>query len=153
MSLSFEVITRLSGKTLATAESLTGGGIGAALTAVPGSSAVFKGGVICYTDEIKTHVLGVSSELLRAHGAVSAPVAEAMASGARKLLNSDISVSVTGLAGPGGDAFDNPVGTVYVGYQDCQHTFVQHFCFSGDRDAVRAQTVDAAMKLILQFNP
>jgi len=152
MILSFNVINRLSGKTLSSAESLTGGGIGAALTAVPGSSAIYKGGVISYTDEIKTKVLGVSPAMLKEYGAVSAPVAEGMVIGVRKLLDTDIAVSVTGLAGPSGDSFENPVGTVYVGYQDRLRTVVQHFCFDGDRDAVRAQTIDAALKLILQFN-
>lgn len=155
MSLSFDVIKRLegNGKTLATAESLTGGGIGAALTAVSGSSAVYKGGVICYTNEIKGHVLGVSQELLSRYGAVSSQVAGEMASGVRSLMNADIAVSVTGLAGPGGDEFGNSVGTVFIGYQDCHQTVVRHYCFEGNREAVRMQTIEAALKLILQYNP
>ena len=108
-SLAFEVIEKLNGKTLVTAESCTGGGIGAALTAVPGSSAVYKGGVISYTDKVKKTVLGVDAELLNQYGAVSAPVAQAMAAGVRQLINASIAVSVTGLAGPGGDKFGNPV--------------------------------------------
>lgn len=151
MSLSFEVISILSGKTLATAESLTGGGIGALLTAVPGSSAVYKGGVISYTNEIKMNVLSVPADLLEQEGAVSAPVAEKMVSGVRKLFCTDIAVSVTGLAGPTGDEFGNPVGTVYIGYQDSKRTVVKHYCFAGDRDAVRTQTIEAALKLILQY--
>lgn len=155
MSRSFEVVDRLAakGKTLATAESLTGGGIGAALTSVAGSSAVYKGGVISYTNEIKRDVLGVRQELLDRYGAVSNPVAGEMVSGVRKLLHADIAVSVTGLAGPGGDEFENPVGTVYIGYEDAARTVVHHFCFSGDRDSVRQQTIDAALQLILQYNP
>lgn len=153
MSRSCDVIARLSGKTLATAESLTGGGIGAALTSVAGSSAVYKGGVISYTNEIKRDVLGVRQELLDRYGAVSSPVAGEMVSGVRKLLHADIAVSVTGLAGPGGDEFGNPVGTVYIGYEDAARTVVHHFCFSGDRDSVRQQTIDAALQLILQYNP
>ena len=86
MKLCSEVLEALAGKTLVTAESLTGGGIGAALTAVSGASAVYKGGVISYTNEVKHGVLGVSEEMLKIHGAVSAPVAEAMALGIRRLL-------------------------------------------------------------------
>lgn len=152
MNRSSEVIQHLSGKTLATAESLTGGGIGAALTAVSGSSAVYKGGVISYTNEIKHNVLGVAQELLNTHGAVSAPVAGEMVSGVRRLFHADIAVSVTGLAGPGGDEFGNPVGTVYIGYEDCRQAIVRHYCFEGDREAVRQQTINAALELILQYN-
>lgn len=153
MTRSFEVIHRLHGKTIATAESLTGGGIGAALTAVSGSSAVYKGGIISYTNEIKHHVLGVSRQVLDQYGAVSAQVAAEMVSGVRKLLNVDVAVSVTGLAGPGGDEFGNPVGTVYIGYEDHRQAVVRHYCFDGDREAVRQQTVEAALALILEYNP
>ena len=154
MSRSFDVIQYLAdkSKTLATAESLTGGGIGAELTAVPGSSVVYKGGVISYTNEIKHHVLGVREELLEKFGAVSEPVAGEMVSGVRKLLNADIAVSVTGLAGPSGDEFGHPVGTVFIGYQDRKCSVVQHYCFEGDRDSVRKQTIEAALGLILQYN-
>ena len=152
MTRSCEVIRCLNGKTLATAESLTGGGIGAALTAVSGSSAVYKGGVISYTDEIKHNVLGVRQELLDRYGAVSAWVAGEMVSGVRKLLKTDIAVSVTGLAGPSGDEYGNPVGTVYIGYEDHQRSVVRHFCFEGDRESVRSQTIEAALDLILQYN-
>lgn len=152
MSLCFDVIRCLSGKTLATAESLTGGGIGAALTAVPGSSAVYKGGVICYTNEIKHNVLGVSQELLERYGAVSQWVAGEMVSGVRKLLNADVAVSVTGLAGPGCDEYGHPVGTVYIGYEDRQRALVRRYLFEGDREAVRSQTIDAALRLILEYN-
>ena len=152
MSLSFDVIHILAGKTLATAESLTGGGIGAALTAVPGSSAVYQGGVISYTNEIKRDILGVQHALLEKYGAVSPWVAGEMVSGVRKLLKADIAVSVTGLAGPGGDEFGNPVGTVYIGYEDAQRSVVEYHLFKGDRDAIRAQTIEAALKLILKYN-
>lgn len=153
MTRSCEVIRRLNGKTLATAESLTGGGIGAALTAVSGSSAVYKGGVISYTNEIKHNVLGVQEYLLDRYGAVSSWVAGEMVSGVRKLMNTDVAVSVTGLAGPGGDEFGNPVGTVYIGYEDAHRAVVKHYCFEGDREAVRQQTIDAALALILEYNP
>ena len=153
MSLASDVITRLRGKTFATAESCTGGGIGAALTAVSGASAVYKGGIISYCNEIKNALLGVSAELLESRGAVSAPVAEAMASGARKALKADIAVSVTGLAGPGGDEYGNPVGTVFIGYSDEKVTHARHFLFSGNREEIRTQAVNEALKLILEQNP
>ena len=153
MNRSSDVIKCLAGKTLATAESLTGGGIGAALTAVPGSSAVYKGGIVSYTNEVKMNILGVTPSLLDIHGAVSAPVAEEMAAGVRRLLNSDIAVSVTGLAGPAGDEFSHPVGTVFIGYQDSSHTIVEHHRFEGDREEIRSQTIQAALQLILQYNP
>ena len=151
-SLSSEVIRCLSGKTLVTAESCTGGGIGAALTSVSGSSAVYKGGVISYTNEVKNQVLGVSQDLLDRYGAVSPWVAGEMASGVRKLLKADIAVSVTGLAGPGGDDRGNPVGTVFIGYEDAAKASVHHFCFTGDRETVREQAVRAALNLILENN-
>ena len=144
------VIAALKGKTLATAESCTGGGIGAALTAVSGSSAVFKGGIISYCNEIKHRLLGVDEAVLEAYGAVSEPVARAMALGAKKALQTDIAVSVTGLAGPDGDDYGNPVGTVFIGYADADNTTVRHFVFVGNREEVRKQAIDAALRLILE---
>lgn len=152
MSRSSDVIARLQGRTLVTAESCTGGGIGAALTAVSGSSAIYKGGIISYCDWVKHHVLGVDAALLARLGAVSAPVAEGMAAGARRVLEADIAVSVTGLAGPGGDEFGNPVGTVFIGYSDEYHTVSREYHFSGDRESVRGQAIDAALDLVLEFN-
>ncbi len=151
-SLAYDVITRLQGKTLATAESCTGGGIGDELTAVSGASNVYKGGIISYCNEIKAKLLNVPAEMLEKHGAVSAPVAEAMAAGARAVLDTDIAVSVTGLAGPSGDEFGNPVGTVFVGYADKTHCISRRFRFDGDREEVRLQAVNAALELILEFN-
>ena len=152
MKLCSDVLTALQGKTLVTAESLTGGGIGSALTAVSGASAVYKGGVISYTNEVKQGILGVPGELLEIHGAVSAPVAEAMAMGARKLLDADVAVSVTGLAGPGGDDYGNPVGTVFIGYADGENSLFVHRVFSGSRQQIRQQTIEAALKLVLEQN-
>ena len=149
MTLCCDVIQTLQGKTLVTAESLTGGGIGAALTAVSGSSAVYKGGIISYTNEVKHNLLGVPSEILDQFGAVSEPVAKAMAKGARKALEADVAVSVTGLAGPTGDEYGNPVGTVFIGYSDNAVTTVKHCLFSGDRESIRNQTIAEALKLIL----
>ncbi|MDO5154029.1 MAG: CinA family protein [Eubacteriales bacterium] len=151
-NLCCDVLKALEGKSLVTAESLTGGGIGAALTAIPGSSGVYKGGVISYTDWVKQTVLGVPGEMLARDGAVSAPVAEAMAAGVRALLKADAAVSVTGLAGPGGDEYGNPVGTVFIGYQDARHTVVKHCVFQGGREDIRRQTIETALALILQYN-
>ena len=147
-----EVLSALSGKTLVTAESLTGGGIGAALTAVPGSSAVYKGGVISYTNWVKEKVLGVPGEILEQYGAVSMQTAEYMASGVRTLLQADVAVSVTGLAGPGGDEFGNPVGTVFIGYCDEKVNFSRRFFFPGTREEIRNAAVEAALKLVLEQN-
>lgn len=151
-SLCCKVLKALRGKTLVTAESCTGGGIGAALTAVPGSSDVYKGGIISYTNWVKHNLLGVDQKLLDTLGAVSAPVAEAMAEGARKVLRADIAVSVTGLAGPGGDEFGNPVGLVFIGYSDCRKTLSHRFLFPGDREAVRQNACREALKLVLENN-
>lgn len=151
MKLCCDVLAALKGRTLATAESCTGGGIGAALTAVPGSSEVYKGGIICYTNWVKHNLLDVDNDLLDREGAVSAPVAKAMAEGARKRLDTDIAVSVTGLAGPGGDEYGNPVGTVYIGYSDSSTTISEEHIFSGDREAVRRQSIEAALRLILKW--
>ena len=152
MNLSSKVIEILKGKTLATAESCTGGGIGAALTAVPGSSAVYKGGVVSYTNDVKMGVLGVPAEWIEKYGAVSPWVAMEMASGVRGLLHTDVAVSVTGLAGPGGDEYGHPVGTVYIAYEDRQRNGVHHYQLEGDREAVRQQAIEAALKLILLYN-
>jgi len=152
MKLCSDVLSALQGKTLVTAESLTGGGIGAALTAVPGSSAVYKGGIISYTNWVKENVLGVSHETLEVHGAVSLQTAEEMAIGVRKLLQADVAVSVTGLAGPGGDEYGNPVGTVCIGFCNQWESFAVRYQFGGSRSDVRCQTIRAALELVLDNN-
>lgn len=151
-NLSCKVIAALQGRTLATAESCTGGGIGAALTAVSGSSQVYKGGVISYTNEIKIQQLNVDRELLNREGAVSAPVAAAMAEGVRKSFKTDVAVSVTGLAGPGGDEFGNPIGTVFIGYSDAKKSKTRRYQFDGDRESVRCEAINAALQMILDEN-
>ena len=151
-NLSAKVLTALAGKRLATAESLTGGGIGQALTSVSGASAVFAGGVISYTNEVKHKVLGVPVEILDAYGPVCADVAQAMAVGARKVIGADVAVAVTGLAGPGGDEYGNPEGTVFIGYADEKTVLAREHHFSGDRAQIREQTIEAALALILEMN-
>ena len=147
-----DVLKRLEGKTLVTAESLTGGGIGAALTSVSGASAVFAGGIISYTNEVKNKVLGVPVEILDAYGPVCAPVAQAMAEGARRVIGADVAVAVTGLAGPGGDEYGNPEGTVFIGYADEKTAFAREHHFTGDRAGIREQTIEAALALVLEMN-
>ena len=149
-NLCCKVLQALEGKTLVTAESLTGGGIGAALTAVPGASAVYKGGVISYTNQVKQQVLCVPEDVLSRYGAVSEQTAAAMAAGVRKLLQADVAVSVTGLAGPAGDEFGNPVGTVFIGIESAHTAVVRRFQFEGSRAQIRNQTVAAALELILE---
>lgn len=151
MTLSAKVLAALQGKTLATAESCTGGLIGGAITAVSGSSKVYKGGIVSYTNEVKCAVLGVNAETLNRYGAVSAEVAKQMAEGVKKLLLADVAVSVTGLAGPGGDDYGNPVGTVYIGYSDDRITACKKFLLMGDREEVRRQAVEHALKMILEM--
>ena len=149
MKLCCEVLAALKGKTLATAESCTGGGIGAALTAVPGSSAVYRGGIISYTNEVKHKLLHVDEGVLKTCGAVSAPVAEAMAVGARRALEAEVAVSVTGLAGPGGDDYGNPVGTVFIGYSNADETVSERFLFTGTREEIRRVAAEKALKIVL----
>ena len=150
MTRASEVIAALTGKTLSTAESCTGGMIGAALTAVPGSSNVYKGGVVSYWSQIKHSLLGVEEDALAQFGPVSSQVAAQMAKGARVALDTDVAVSVTGLAGPGGDDFGNPVGTVFIGYSDDRGEFVEKHLFSGDRETVRRRAAEAALELVLR---
>lgn len=141
---------RAQGKTIATAESLTGGMIAAALTAVPGSSDVVLGGVVSYASAVKRDVLRVPEEVLNSVGAVSEEAACAMAEGARRQTGADVTVSVTGIAGPGGAEPGKPVGTVWMGIATAEGTCATQHCFEGDRAAVREQTVDAALGALLE---
>ena len=150
MKLCSDVLAALKGKTLATAESCTGGMIGAALTAVPGASKVYKGGIISYWSEVKQELLGVDPEDLKNLGPVSAQVAGSMADGARKALHTDYGISVTGLAGPDGDEFGKPVGTVIVGLSTRSKTVARQFRFYGDREDIRNQAARAALEFILE---
>ena len=145
-----EVLKRLEGKTLATAESCTGGLIGAMLTSVPGASKVYKGGIISYWSQVKETLLGVSGEDLECLGPVSMQVAGSMADGARKALQADLAISVTGLAGPDGDEFGRPVGTVFVGFSNGQKTAVKQCAFSGSREEIRTQAAHAALEWLLE---
>lgn len=133
------------GMHLATAESLTGGMIATALTSVPGASAVVNGGIVSYVNEVKHDVLGVDDKVLDTQGAVCETVAIEMAIGARRQLDADIAISVTGIAGPGGAEPGKPVGTVWMGVATTKGAHAECFHFEGDRQSVRQQTVAAAL--------
>ena len=142
---------RREGSRLATAESCTGGLIAAACTAVAGSSDWFERGFVTYSNEAKTESIGVEARLIAAHGAVSEPVALAMAKGALAHSNAQIAVAVTGIAGPGGGTPDKPVGTVWLatarsgGVAEAERLQLQ-----GDRSAIRAQTVLRAIERLVE---
>lgn len=137
--------------TCATAESCTGGGVGYAITAVSGSSAVFWGGVISYDNSVKHGVLGVPEEVLATKGAVSSECAAAMANGAQRCLNTDLAVSITGIAGPGGGSAEKPVGLVWFGLVSKSGTITDKKVFSGDRETVRAAAIEHALRLLLDL--
>jgi PncC family amidohydrolase len=138
------------GLTVATAESCTGGGVAAAITAVSGSSGYFQGGVVSYSNEAKRDLLDVPEAVLAAHGAVSAQTAVAMAAGAARRLGADLGVSTTGIAGPDGGTAQKPVGLVYVAVHDASGDDVRRFVWSGDRAANIADSVQAALDLLLE---
>ena len=135
--------------TCATAESCTGGGVGYAITGVPGSSAVFMGGIISYDNSVKHGVLGVPEEVLATKGAVSSECAVAMAEGVRRRLNTDLAVSITGIAGPGGGSAEKPVGLVWFGLASKAGTTTDKKIFPGDREAVRTASIKHALNLLL----
>jgi nicotinamide-nucleotide amidase len=138
----------VGGFTLAVAESCTGGLISQRLTEVPGSSVYFMEGVVTYSNEAKTRALGVDSELIREHGAVSAEVAEAMAEGVRQRAGTDFGLSVTGIAGPGGGSEEKPVGLVYIALSDDAHTEHRKLQLPGDRHLIRWRASQAALDLL-----
>src|SRR5690606_18590742 len=136
------------GQTITVAESCTGGLIGRRITEVAGSSAYFLEGFITYSNEAKMRTLGVPEKILKAHGAVSAETAEAMASGARRVSGADVAVSVTGIAGPDGGSDEKPVGTVFIGYADERIVRSVKFFFPGDRYLIRWRASQAALDMV-----
>jgi len=138
------------GVTLSVAESCTGGMLGAAVTSVPGSGEYFLGGAVTYSNAAKERLLGVRASTLAAHGAVSGEAAVEMADGARALFGSDVAVSVTGVAGPGGGTAAKPVGLVWMGVSSEKGSFAREFRFGGGRGDVRAGAVGAAMALLIE---
>jgi len=141
------------GWTMATAESCTGGLIGGACTDLAGSSDWFERGFVTYSNAAKTELLGVPADLIAAHGAVSEPVARAMAAGARAHAPVQLAVAVTGVAGPSGGSAEKPVGTVWFGWATPEGVFTERQRFDGDRAAVRRATVAHALAGLLQRLP
>jgi nicotinamide-nucleotide amidase len=137
-------------KTLATAESCTGGWLGKAIVDVPGSSAYYLGGWVTYSNEMKTACLSVPGDLLAIHGAVSAEVAQAMAEGALARADADYALAITGIAGPDSDPASNkPVGLVFIALTRREaHAVVRRFEFLGDRSAIRDRSVKAALQML-----
>jgi PncC family amidohydrolase len=142
---------RALGWTLATAESSTGGLIAKRLTDISGSSAYVIGGVVAYADEVKKNVLGVLTQTLIDHGAVSEPVAQQMADGARRLFGTDLALSVTGIAGPTGATVAKPVGLHFIGLSASRGTWVRRFVWEGSREHNRGEAADAALRLLLDY--
>lgn len=144
-------LLRGSGLTVAVAESCSGGLIAKRLTDLPGSSSYFLFGAVTYSNDAKQTVLGVPAALLETHGAVSSPVAAAMAEGVRKVAGSSIAVATTGIAGPDGGTPEKPVGTVFIALAGPDGCDVCRHRFDGDREAVRTATADAALELIAGY--
>jgi nicotinamide-nucleotide amidase len=143
---------RAEGLRIATAESCTGGLIAANLTDIPGSSDVFERGFVTYSNDSKTELLGVPADLIDENGAVSEPVAHAMAEGALARSRADIAVAVTCIAGPGGGSAEKPVGLVFIGAaKKGDPTIVQRHVFPGDRADIRQATVLRALELLLNL--
>ena len=150
-SLASAVLSQVGDGTLATAESCTGGQIAAALTSIPGSSSVFVGGIIAYSETAKIKLLDVEPSLIAIHGVVSAEVAMAMAEGARRKLAATFALSTTGVAGPSGGSAKTPVGTVFIGLAGPGGVVSRPFAFEGSRADVTRQAVVAALDLLLSL--
>jgi PncC family amidohydrolase len=138
------------GLTLAVAESCTGGLVSDAITDISGSSGYFLGGIVSYSDDAKVRQLGVPSEVIAAHGAVSAQVARAMAEGAQSRFGSGIAAAVTGIAGPDGGSDAKPVGLTYVATADEAGVDVRRFVWAGDRAANKQASAEAVLQLLLE---
>ncbi|QJB55560.1 CinA family protein [Pseudodesulfovibrio sp. zrk46] len=140
---------RVHNNFLATAESCTGGLLGSTLTDVAGSSEWFAGSVVAYSNDVKSKLLGVSEDILEQHGAVSEPVVLAMAENVLKTIGADISVAISGIAGPGGGTPEKPVGTVWMAWAWPGGTRAKLYNFTGDRTAIKEQSVMAAINGLL----
>ena len=138
--------------TLAVAESCTGGLLGHCITSISGSSTYFKGGVIAYSNDIKTSMLGVAPELLAREGAVSEAVAGAMAEGIMNRFGADIGIGITGVAGPTGGTDKKPIGLVYIGLTHNGDSVVRKFSFSGEtREQIKQAGAQAALEMLIKY--
>ena len=142
---------RSSGQKLATAESCTGGLVGDRITNSPGSSDYYLGGVVAYAYEAKVALLGVSWDTLHTYGAVSRETVLEMSRGARKALSADISISVSGIAGPGGGLPGKPVGTTWIGLSAGDGDWARVFCFPGDREQNKRLSAEETLKFVLEY--
>jgi PncC family amidohydrolase len=136
---------------IAVAESCTGGLIAHRLTNIPGASEYFEMGIVTYSNSAKERFLSVPGEIIGEKGAVSAEVARLMADGVRRAVGAELGLSATGIAGPGGGSPGKPVGTVFIGLSWAAGGSVRRLSFEGDRKAVKAQTSDAALRLLLDY--
>ena len=137
--------------TVATAESCTGGLVGHLITNVPGSSDYYKGGVVAYANEVKEQLLQVARRTVEEKGAVSAECAEEMARGVRALLDTDIGLATTGIAGPTGGTPEKPVGLVYIALATREYVYYEKHIFPRDREGNKREAADAALKMLLQY--
>jgi PncC family amidohydrolase len=137
--------------TISTAESCTGGLIGAAITSVPGASAWFRGGIIAYDNAVKISHLDVAAQTIERYGAVSGETVHAMANGAARKFGTDCAIAVSGIAGPEGGSAEKPVGLAYIGVYCNGKTHVVKRVFSGDRESVRAQAAETGMRILLKM--
>jgi PncC family amidohydrolase len=142
---------RKRGLTLATAESCTGGLVGHRITNISGSSDYYKGGITAYANDVKTEILHVAREIVEEKGAVSAECAKAMANGVRALLDSDIGISTTGIAGPTGGTPEKPVGLVYIAVATKDYVYHEKHIFHGDREGNKREAADAALELLIRY--
>ncbi|MCX7822754.1 MAG: CinA family protein [Syntrophobacterales bacterium] len=142
------IILKAKGWKLCTVESCTGGLLAGRITAVPGASEYFDRGFITYSNESKIEILGVSSESIKTYGAVSDIVAREMAEGALKRSNAEVSISITGIAGPTGGSLEKPVGTVYIACATFKNSVVERYNFTGSREDIRNKAVEAGLELL-----
>lgn len=149
-ALRLQEICLARGLTVATAESCTGGLVAHLITEVPGSSGYLRGGVVAYSDAVKAVLLGVPDATLRAHGAVSAQTAAAMAAGVRERLGSDLGVAVTGIAGPDGGSGAKPVGLVYIAVAGGREPTVRRFLWPHDREGNKRASAEAALAMLAE---
>ena len=146
-----DIVLRNKDLTLALAESCTGGKLSSLITAIPGCSIYFKGGIVCYSNEIKQNILGVDFDILEKYGAVSQPVVEIMAEGAKRIFNVDCVIAVSGIAGPGGGTPDKPVGTVWIAVKYKGLNQSKKFQFSQNRENNIISACNSGINMLLEI--